>query len=136
MPKPTEEEIRMLYSIGVGLVVSLTEDPLPYSLASIFGEKMLHNGQTPQLLHLAVYDYCVPTVEQVEVFLAASQRVIAAGKAVAVHCLGGVGRTGTMLACFVKRTKNVDGDAAVQLVRSKRPGSIVTLEQHNFVLQF
>ena len=57
---------------------------------------------------------------------------IAEGKPVVVHCRAGVGRTGTLLAAYLVRS-GLDADAAVELVRSRRPGSIETASQLRLV---
>jgi atypical dual specificity phosphatase len=59
----------------------------------------------------------------------------AQGKAVAVHCHAGYGRTGTMLSCYLVTQGYPAGDA-IAFVRRKRPGSVETDEQERFVAEF
>ncbi|XP_016379397.1 dual specificity protein phosphatase 23 [Sinocyclocheilus rhinocerous] len=56
--------------------------------------------------------------------------------AVAVHCLHGFGRTGTMLACYLVKSRKITGIDAINEIRSIRRGSIETREQEQMVVQF
>ena len=55
---------------------------------------------------------------------------------VCVHCHWGLGRTGTMLACFLMKNDDITPDDAIKLVRQKRKHSIETHEQENVIFQY
>lgn len=55
---------------------------------------------------------------------------------VAVHCMHGHGRTGTMLACYLVKSRKMSGGDAIAEIRRIRPGSIETHEQEKAVVQF
>lgn len=55
---------------------------------------------------------------------------------VAVHCMHGHGRTGTMLACYLIKTKKISGVEAIGEIRKMRKGSIETYEQEKAVVRF
>ena len=78
-----------------------------------------------ETLHLPVADMTPPDVEQVERFVAFVDRVTARGQAVGVHCLAGLGRTGTMVACYLV-SRGMSAEQAIERVRQRRPGSIQT----------
>lgn len=54
----------------------------------------------------------------------------------AVHCMLGHGRTGTMLACYLAKAQKMNGSDAIWEIRRLRPGSIETREQEQAVIQF
>nr|XP_005497824.1 dual specificity protein phosphatase 23-like [Zonotrichia albicollis] len=57
-------------------------------------------------------------------------------QAVAVHCMLGHGRTGTLLACYLCKEQHLAGGDAIREIRRLRPGSIETSEQEQAVLRF
>lgn len=57
-------------------------------------------------------------------------------QAVAVHCMHGHGRTGTMLACYLVKNMKMSGIDAIRKIRKLRQGSIETHEQEKAVVQF
>ncbi len=79
-------------------------------------------------VHLPVADFTPPSPPQVDCGVAAIAEALAAGQRVAVHCAGGRGRTGTLLACYLVH-RGLDPDAAIARVREARPGSVETRAQ-------
>ena len=86
-------------------------------------------------IHLPVRDFTAPTLEQLERGVAELERAMRKGKVVAVHCGGGLGRTGTLLACYLVG-RGLDPSDAIAELRRLRPGSIETREQVNAVLAY
>ncbi|XP_064355010.1 dual specificity protein phosphatase 23 [Dromaius novaehollandiae] len=117
---------QFLLGQGVRHLVSLTERAPP------------HHGSCPglQLHRLRVPDFSPPTHEQIQSFLHLVEEANSKGEAVAVHCLLGNGRTGTMLACYLVKAQKMSGIDAIQEIRRLRPGAIETYEQEKAVIQF
>jgi atypical dual specificity phosphatase len=86
-------------------------------------------------VHLPVPDFTAPSPSTldaaIESFTAANDQ----DQAVAVHCLGGLGRTGTVVAALLV-TQGLDADAAIDRVRAILPGSIETASQEQAVRDF
>lgn len=117
--------IKWLEKNNVGLVVTLTgKGNLP--------DYFFKNTKIERLF-IPIKNLGVPTYEQVDLFIDKASKIILSGQGVAVHCAAGIGRTGTMLACWLVAKENMEPEAAIKFVRQKRPGSIETKEQEIFV---
>jgi atypical dual specificity phosphatase len=82
-----------------------------------------------------VADFTSPSPEQLQAGVKAMREAIDAGERVAVHCGGGLGRTGTLMACYLV-ARGASADAAIAHVRRMRPGSIETREQEQAVRDY
>jgi atypical dual specificity phosphatase len=83
-------------------------------------------------VHVPVPDLTAPTGPQFDVVLDAIHRAKKSGLGAAVHCVAGLGRTGTVLAGYFVST-GLSADDAIRKVRHLRPGSIETGEQERAV---
>ena len=128
MAKPASSvyDFESLKEKGLDAIVSLSEYPLSEVLIEEFGFSVKH---------IPVRDFQPPTLEQVEDFVAFAKNARSEGKKLVVHCDAGVGRTGTMLACYLV-SKGHSATDAIEEVRTKRLGSIETIEQEEVVLEF
>ncbi|NWH83191.1 DUS23 phosphatase, partial [Piaya cayana] len=117
---------QFLLGQGVRHLVSLSERAPP------------HHACCPdiQLHQLRVPDFTPPTPRQIQSFLRLVEVANARSEAVAVHCMLGHGRTGTMLACYLAKAQKMSGGDAIREIRRLRPGSIETREQEQAVIQF
>jgi atypical dual specificity phosphatase len=111
----------------VGVLVNLHErphDPV----------RLKRHGLTE--IYLPLRDFAAPSPEQIERGVAAIVGARDAGETVAVHCGGGFGRTGTLLACYLIHRHGSDAAGAIRRVRRARPGSVETGEQVEAVEAF
>lgn len=119
-PRPAEPDdalgadLDWLREQGIGAILTLTEDALP-------GEALAE--RTLVVLHLPVPDLTAPSREQLQQALAFIDQHTSRGVGVAVHCLVGQGRTGTVLAAYLIRG-GAGVEDAIEQVRARRPGSI------------
>lgn len=121
---------------GVDLVVVLTE-PQEYLVHARRDLPALYRSHDMDVIHLAIPDHGLPPDR--DAFREAVIRVEQAGergRTIAVHCLAGIGRTGTFLACLAVRRMNLSGEEAVRWVREIFPPALETPDQIEFVKNF
>jgi atypical dual specificity phosphatase len=111
---------------GIGALLTLTEAPLPASALANHGLASLH---------LPVDDLTAPAPEQLEQALAFIDRQRASGRAVAVHCKVGQGRTGCVLAAYLIRSGSSPAEALRHL-RAACPGAVGVPEQERALHAF
>lgn len=87
------------------------------------------------LHHLPILDQGTPTLggyKEAEEWLSLQ---LAKGHHTAIHCVGGLGRSGLVAAAFLKRRCGLEGSEAIRIVRQTRsPRALETRAQENFVL--
>jgi len=118
-----DDDLVKLHAAGIRGVVCLLNR---------HGDEAIYRQAGFSFLCLPVDDGMPPTVGQVREAVAFIDRQLAAGNSVAVHCQGGLGRTGTMLAAYLI-VKGDSADEAIQQVRSAEPAAIESSEQEKFL---
>lgn len=121
-----DADLAWLAGQGIRALLSLTEEPLAAGVLTRHGL----DG-----LHLPVDDLTAPTPEQIRLALAFIDRHRAHGRPVAVHCLVGQGRTGTVLAAYLIRN-GTHPDGALAEVRALCPGAVGSRVQEEALVAF
>lgn len=108
-------QVDWIKSQGIGSILTLTEDPLP---------KEWLDGSGLSVKNVPMLDHVPPTKESLEESSEFIKTQLDGGKAVLVHCLAGVGRTGCALAAYLMDFEDKTADQAIAYLRSIRPGSV------------
>ena len=122
---PVAEDMQWLHDEGIRLVVTLTEKPLESDPAG-FGMRGLH---------FAIPDMGVPTPQAAAPICTQILEAMDGGDAVLVHCRGGLGRTGLMLACCLV-ARGEEPKKALSFIRAIRPLYVQTAAQALFIGHF
>ena len=126
MEMPCQAEMRALRNAGIELVVNLTSKPGATAMARACGMEGVM---------LPVADLTAPSQAPIGRPVREVAPYSREGKAVAVHCMGGRGRSGTMAACYLVKA-GMDPWEAIAEVRRRRPGAIEIAEQEAAIVQF
>jgi atypical dual specificity phosphatase len=126
VPDGEESDWQELRRRGVGAVVNLTTRDWSGGGPARVGMAYLH---------LPMADFAPPAPEQVDRFVEFCDRQLARDVGVAVHCVAGRGRTGTLAACYLVHLGRSPAEA-IDAVRALRPGSIETAAQEEAVARY
>ena len=102
-----DADLKALSRCGITMLITLTEKDFPQ-------DALARNGL--KNFHLPVYDQEPPTVAQMQMLLARMSVALRRGEVLAVHCLAGLGRTGTVLAAWLVR-EGLTAEEALRRVR-------------------
>lgn len=112
------EEINWIRKKGIRSIVTMTEDGLPDSWV-----------QGMECLHVPTYDLSAPDIDKIDAAVSFIDEKIRNNEPVMVHCAAGIGRTGTILACYLVKYQKMSAKDAIEKVRSERPGSVQSESQ-------
>ena len=119
-------ELAFLHSQGIRAVIRMEERTIPAD-----------SGDGIDLVDMfeLVPDFTPPELEQIQRMIEFIDQQIEEQKPVVVSCFAGIGRTGTVLACYLVH-RGEEPVEAITRVRRLRSGSIQTPEQEAAVYQF
>ena len=121
----SNDEAQWVIEQGVKSIVTVREEPLDDDWV-----------KDVNYLHVHSNDMGVPEFNDLVYAVDFIHRRITNNEPVMVHCLAGLGRTGTILACYLVKYQNLSADEAIQKVREERPGSIQSYSQEEITFQF
>ena len=119
------EEVQWIIEQGVKSIITIREEPLDDDWI-----------KDVNYLHVMSNDMGVPEFDDLVHVVDFIHKRITSNEPVMVHCLAGMGRTGTILACYLVKYQNMSADEAIQKVREERPGSIQSYLQEEIIFQF
>ena len=119
------DEVEWVIDQGVKSIVTIREEPLDSDYTNNVNYLHVHSND----MGVPEFDDLVKTVNFIHDRIVNDEPVM-------VHCLAGLGRTGTILACYLIKYKKMSADDAIQKVRDERPGSIQSFSQEEIIFQF
>ena len=119
------DEIKWIQEQGIKSIVTIREEPLDEDWISEMN-----------YLHVLSDDMGVPSFDDLKTSVDYIHEKIQNNEPVMVHCLAGLGRTGTVLACYLIKYEKMSAEDAIQHVREKRHGSIQSFVQEELIFQY
>lgn len=122
---PKTRDWPFLKEIGIKHVINLMMEPHNNQFVETFGIKVFH---------VPVKNYSPPSMEQIEQvinFIEENRH-----DKILIHCWAGLGRTGTIVACYLIKHENMSADKAIKHIRNLRPGSVETKEQEKIINEY
>jgi atypical dual specificity phosphatase len=115
----TETELAALAAQQVSVIINLHTKSHDQALLARYNLREIH---------LPTRDFTAPKPVDLKKGVTTIEEALKEGRRVAVHCGAGLGRTGTLLACYFVH-RGMKPDQAIQHVRRLRPGSVETSSQ-------
>ena len=109
----TFDELDWVLKQGVKSIVTMTENALPESWI-----------EDVKYLHVPTQDLGAPDMDKIDTAVDFIYERINNKEAVMVHCAAGMGRAGTVLACYLVKYQKHSAKDAINKIREERPGSI------------
>lgn len=107
------DELDWILKQGVTSIVTMTENALPEEWVSDIG-----------YLHVPTPDLTAPDMDRIDKTVDFIYKKISNDQAVMVHCAAGMGRAGTILACYLVKYQKYSAKDAIKKIRKERPVSI------------
>ena len=119
------DEVQWMIDQGVKSIVTVREEPLDDDWVKDVNYLHVHSND----MGVPEFNDLISTVDFIHSRITKNEPVM-------VHCLAGLGRTGTLLACYLVKYQKMSADDAIQKVREERPGSIQSFPQEEMIFQF
>ncbi len=114
-----DREVRAIVEAGVRVFVDLTQEAEqpPYSpTLSDIGRQL---ETSVQHLRVPIKDLGIPTASEMDGILRVIDESVRDDKPIYVHCVGGIGRTGTVVGCYMVE-QGMTGSEALQEIEALR----------------
>jgi atypical dual specificity phosphatase len=120
-------DLDLLKNVGITALITLTEKDFPQ-------EALARHGLTN--LHLAIEDRKAPTAAEMDMLVMRMRQMLESGEVLAVHCLAGLGRTGTILAAYLVKEKGLSAQSALNQIRRFNRQFVQSDDQEDFLMEY
>lgn len=146
-PHQAREKLNQFLDCGIDSFLDLTEEYELAPYARILAELGQERGQAVKHRRLTIRDMGIPeTPAHMRDILAQIEDWLATDRRVYVHCWGGIGRTGTVIGCYLAHTGLTGVPALHRMAelwlgmsenkRRRYPDSPQTFEQKDYVMRW
>lgn len=89
-----------------------------------------------EVIQFPIKNFSVPKTDALVDLIDRIHEQALKGLNIMVHCKGGKGRTGLILACLKRKVEGCDADSAIHMVQQSIPGAVETPAQRELVASF
>jgi protein-tyrosine phosphatase len=109
-------KLQSLIHAGMNTIIDLTRPgDIFYTYKKLLEKEAAEYEQTIEYRNYPIADYDIPGIELMTLILDTIDQRLKAGQRVYVHCVGGIGRTGTVVGCYLVRHGLSGEEALIQL---------------------
>ena len=120
----TRTKVQKFLDAGIRTFVDLTEQTGRLTqYDAVLGELSAEQGLETRYIRHGIRDLGVPDTTLMTAILDTIREEMAAGRPVYVHCWGGVGRTGTVIGCWLVEEEGLSGREAIEKIAQLRKGT-------------
>jgi len=119
-PGKARAKLERFVAHGVSLFIDLTEERELNPYAALAKEAGKTRGKAVEHERFPIRDLSIPTEEEMRAILARIRTALDAGETCYVHCWGGVGRTGTVVGCWLVQETGVSAQEAIAKIAQMR----------------
>lgn len=120
---PLEYDLSALRDVGVTVLVNLTDRELPEEILAQYGIRSVQ---------FKIEDRRAPPIMWIKMLLVQLDKLLAKGDVLAVHCLAGLGRTGTVLGAWLIK-KGLTAEETLKRLRQIDAGYVQSKEQEDLL---
>jgi len=124
---PLIDDLMFLMKQDIDTIVTLTEEPHP---------RDSHLARRFTWIHFPIDDFSIPNVADAYELIRQVHARVTAGHRAVFHCYAGIGRTGTMLACYMVFSTGQAASGVIPWLRTIDRAYIQTPGQEDFVKEF
>ncbi len=143
-PELTRKRLDSFLAAGFNTFIDLTSpgEIAPYE--PLLREQASYYSLPTQYTRFPINDFGLPNPQQMTAILNAIEDSLAAGRKTYLHCYGGIGRTGTVVGCYLVR-RGLSGQQALDQLAawwksvpksSRYPHSPETFQQEQFIREW
>lgn len=113
-------KVRRLLQAGITFFLDLTQAGELQPYATLLPQEARATSREVEHRRMPIRDLSTPTPEMMSDVLDTIDAALAAGHTLYVHCWGGIGRTGTVVGCYLVRHGRSGDEALAEIARLRR----------------
>lgn len=111
------QRVRRLLDLGVTFFIDLTESSESRGYHDLLNSEAMAMRREATYRQMSIVDMDVPSHDHMAAILDMIDMAINRGRTVYVHCMAGLGRTGTIVGCYLVRHGMAGDEALDEIVR-------------------